>query len=93
MPERKKARYLAYDITEYDADVIIADKDFANYFEELLGKVNTKLAVTWMTGELFARLKKEELNINNSPVTAANLLGLIKQIENRLFLEKLPKMF
>ena len=91
LPEEKKARYLAYDITEYDADVIIADKDFANYFEELLGKVNTKLAVTWMTGELFARLKKEELNINNSPVTAANLLGLIKQIENKVISGKIAK--
>ncbi|MBT5827872.1 MAG: Asp-tRNA(Asn)/Glu-tRNA(Gln) amidotransferase subunit GatB [Alphaproteobacteria bacterium] len=91
LPEQKKARYLAEEITEYDADVLISDKDVTNYFEELFGNCNTKLAVTWLTGELFARLKKDELNINESPVTAKMLLGLIKQIEENIISGKIAK--
>jgi len=91
LPQQKKARYLDEGLTEYDAEVIIADKDAATYFERLLGNCDTKLAVTWMTGELFGRLKKEDKTIADSPISAEKLLGLIKQIETNVISGKIAK--
>ena len=98
LPDAKKAQYIESGISEYDADVIIADKNVTEYFDQIFMKCDIKLAVNWLTSELFGRLKKENVEINNSPVTASNLLGLIKEIEaknisGKIAKEVLDKMF
>ena len=93
LPDNKKLRYISeYHLTEYDAEVITADKNTAIFFEDLiLAKCNIKLAVTWLTSELFSRLKKSELKIINSPVSAKNLAELITLIENNIISGKIAK--
>jgi aspartyl-tRNA(Asn)/glutamyl-tRNA(Gln) amidotransferase subunit B len=92
LPDQKKEKYIKeYQISEYDAEVIIADKENSKYFEKLLGKIDTKLAVTWLTGELFSRLKKENVKISDSPVKAENLLELLELISNNTISGKIAK--
>jgi aspartyl-tRNA(Asn)/glutamyl-tRNA(Gln) amidotransferase subunit B len=98
LPDEKKQNYIDAGISEYDADVIIADKNVTAYFDQIFLKCDIKLAVNWLTSELFGRLKKDNIEINNSPVSASNLLGLIKEIEaknisGKIAKEVLDKMF
>lgn len=92
LPEDKKQRYIKeFSLSEYDADVITADKAKAEYFEQILGKCETKLLVSWYTAELFGRLNKAELDIDNSPVKAESLLELILLIQKDVISGKIAK--
>ena len=92
LPSEKKQRYIKnFNISEYDAEVIIADKIKADYFEKILGKCDTKLAVTWFTAELFGRLNKLNIDIKDSPIKPDNLLELIHLIENKTISGKIAK--
>jgi aspartyl-tRNA(Asn)/glutamyl-tRNA(Gln) amidotransferase subunit B len=71
LPDEKKERYVKdLGLSAYDASVIVADKDTADYFEEVAEGTDAKMAANWVTGELFAALKKEGQTIAESPITA-----------------------
>jgi aspartyl-tRNA(Asn)/glutamyl-tRNA(Gln) amidotransferase subunit B len=92
LPDAKRNRYINdFGISEYDAEVIISDKNNADFFEQILGKCDTKLAVSWFTAEFFGRLNKINVNITKSPVNAENLLQLIKLIEDKTISGKIAK--
>ena len=83
LPDAKKARFIGdYGLSEYDASVLTADLDAAHYFEAVVTAAGDgKLAANWVINELFGRLKKEESDITQSPVSPAQLgaiIGLIK---------------
>ena len=83
LPDAKKARFIGdYGLSEYDASVLTADLDAAHYFEAVVTEAGDgKLAANWVINELFGRLKKEEQDITQSPVSPAQLgaiIGLIK---------------
>ncbi len=92
LPDQKKDRYMAqFGLTLYDASVIVAEKSVTEYFEELVKKAEPKLAANWMTSELFARLNKLGLEIENSPITAANFSGLLALIADNTISGKIAK--
>ena len=81
LPDAKKARFVAdYGITEYDAGVLTADVESADYFEQVAQGRDGKVAANWVINELFGRLNREDLGIADSPVTAAQLGGIIELI-------------
>jgi aspartyl-tRNA(Asn)/glutamyl-tRNA(Gln) amidotransferase subunit B len=81
LPDAKRARFVTdFGMTEYDASVLTADVDNAAYFEEVARGRDGKLAANWVINELFGRLKKEDHGITESPVTAAQLGGIIDLI-------------
>ena len=81
LPDEKRARFVTdYGMTEYDASVLTADVTNATYFEEVARGRDGKLAANWVINELFGRLKKEETDIADSPVSAAQLGGIIELI-------------
>ena len=84
LPDEKVKRYVnELKIKKYDAEVITAQKELANYFEELLSSgVSVKLAVTWLTQELLGRLNKLGLSIENSPISSEVLSNLIAKIDD-----------
>jgi aspartyl-tRNA(Asn)/glutamyl-tRNA(Gln) amidotransferase subunit B len=93
LPDAKKARFLGdYGLSDYDASVLTADLDAAHYFEAVVADVapegaqtqNTdgKMAANWVINELFGRLKKDEANITASPVSPAQLGGIIRLIKS-----------
>jgi aspartyl-tRNA(Asn)/glutamyl-tRNA(Gln) amidotransferase subunit B len=82
LPDAKRARFVAdYGLSPYDADVLIAEKESADYFEGVAKGRDAKQAANWVVNELFGRLNKEGRNIADSPVAADQLgavLDLIK---------------
>lgn len=78
LPDAKKARFVAdYGMTEYDAGVLTAEAASAAYFEAVAGGRDGKQAANWVINELFGRLNREGHGIEESPVAAAQLGGLI----------------
>ncbi len=81
LPDEKRTRFVAeYGMTEYDASVLTADVENATYFEEVAKGRDGKLAANWVINELFGRLKKEDLEIEDSPVSATQLGGIVELI-------------
>jgi aspartyl-tRNA(Asn)/glutamyl-tRNA(Gln) amidotransferase subunit B len=81
LPDAKKARFMeAYGLTDYDASVLTADLASAGYFEQVAEGRDGKAAANWVINELFGRLKKDERDISESPVTPAQLGGIIDLI-------------
>lgn len=70
LPDAKKARFIAdFGLTDYDASVLTAEVESAAYFEEVAKGRSGKLAANWVINELFGRLKKEDHEITDSPVS------------------------
>ena len=81
LPDEKKARFMVgFGLSEYDANVLTAELDAAGYFEAVAGGRDGKLAANWVINELFGRLKKDDKDITESPVTPDQLGGVIDLI-------------
>ena len=92
LPDQKKQRYIStFGLSPYDASVIVAEQEYAEYFEQLVAKHDPKLSSNWMTGELFGRLNKAGLTIETSPITAEKLGGLVSLIEDNTISGKIAK--
>ena len=92
LPEAKKARYISeYGLSEYDAGVLTASTFVSSYFETVVAKHDPKLATNWITSELFGRLNKMALTIENSPVSAEMLIELLDLIKNETISGKIAK--
>ena len=78
LPDAKKLRFVkSYGMTEYDASVLTAEHENAAFFEAVAEGRDGKTAANWVINELFGRLNKEGLAVADSPVTAAQLGGVI----------------
>ncbi|MGY6411827.1 MAG: Asp-tRNA(Asn)/Glu-tRNA(Gln) amidotransferase subunit GatB [Alkalilacustris sp.] len=92
LPDAKKARFVTdYGVTEYDADVLTAERDAADFFEAVAQGRDGKTAANWVINELFGRLNKQGLGIADSPVSAAQLGGLIDLIASDAISGKIAK--
>ena len=93
LPDQKKQRYIEkFGLSAYDASVIVAEQQYADYYETLLAsKIDPKLAANWMTGELFGRLNKLGLEIEQSPIDAKKLTGLLELIADSTISGKIAK--
>ncbi|WP_170360228.1 MULTISPECIES: Asp-tRNA(Asn)/Glu-tRNA(Gln) amidotransferase subunit GatB [Ruegeria] len=92
LPDDKKARFISeFGLTDYDASVLTAEVESAAYFEEVAKGRNGKLAANWVINELFGRLKKEDHDITESPVSPAQLGGIIDLIASDAISGKIAK--
>ncbi len=93
MPTQKKIRFVSeFNLSEYDADLLAADKDLANFFEAVVKVSNSpKLSANWIMGELSAELNKENLSINESKISSNQLGQLILRIEDGTISGKIAK--
>ncbi len=81
LPDEKKDRFVAdYGLSVYDAGVLIAERETADFFEAVAKGRDAKLAANWVISELFGRLNKAGKDVTESPVSAASLGGLIDLI-------------
>jgi aspartyl-tRNA(Asn)/glutamyl-tRNA(Gln) amidotransferase subunit B len=81
LPDARKNRYAKdYGLSLYDAGVLIAEKETAEYFETVASGRDAKQAVNWVTGDLFSMLNRRGVAITESPVSAANLGKLLDLI-------------
>jgi aspartyl-tRNA(Asn)/glutamyl-tRNA(Gln) amidotransferase subunit B len=81
LPDAKKARFMAdYGLTDYDANVLTAELDSGAFFEAVAQGRDGKMAANWVINELFGRLNKEGRAVTESPVSAAQLGGVLDLI-------------
>ncbi|AXI46034.1 Asp-tRNA(Asn)/Glu-tRNA(Gln) amidotransferase GatCAB subunit B [Sulfitobacter sp. SK012] len=92
LPDAKKSRFIAdFGLSDYDASVLTADLTSSSYFEETAQGRDGKMAANWVINELFGRLKKDEKDIADSPVTPAQLGGVIDLIASDAISGKIAK--
>jgi len=92
LPDDKKARFIKeYGLTPYDAGVLIAEQDQADYYEAVAKGRDGKAAANWVINELFGRLNKEGKTVSTSPMSAAQLGAIVDLIGENVISGKLAK--
>jgi aspartyl-tRNA(Asn)/glutamyl-tRNA(Gln) amidotransferase subunit B len=93
LPEQKKQRYMdEFGLSAYDAGVLTTSRALADYFETVVAACNdAKLAANWVSGELSARLNKEETDIADIKVTADAFGSLLNRIKDNTISGKIAK--
>jgi aspartyl-tRNA(Asn)/glutamyl-tRNA(Gln) amidotransferase subunit B len=84
LPNQKRERFQSqYGLSAYDASVLSASREMAEYFEQV-AKVcgDAKLAANWVMGELSSLLNKDNLEIEQSPVSAQHLGEMILRLKD-----------
>ncbi|MBW7849787.1 MAG: Asp-tRNA(Asn)/Glu-tRNA(Gln) amidotransferase subunit GatB [Rhodospirillales bacterium] len=92
LPDEKKERFMRdFALSPYDAGVLVADKATADFFETVARGRDAKMAANWVTGDFFAALNRSGRSIEDPPVTAANLGGLIDLIADNTISGRIAK--
>ena len=92
LPDEKKDRFISdYGITAYDASVLVAEKERADFFDAVAKGRDGKQAANWTINELFGRLNKEGLAIGDSPVSADQLGSIVDLIGEKVISGKIAK--
>jgi aspartyl-tRNA(Asn)/glutamyl-tRNA(Gln) amidotransferase subunit B len=94
LPDARKQRFQdQYKLSSYDAGVLTASRELADFFEAVVraAEGNAKLAANWVSGELAAALNQAGMDIPESPITPTLLGGLIRRIQDHTLSGKLAK--
>ncbi len=95
LPTQKRARFInELALSAYDATTLTATQEMAAYFEStvtIAGKANAKPCANWVMGDLAGRLGKEGKELTDSPVSAAQLAGLIIRIADNTISNNIAK--
>ena len=93
LPDTRGARFVSeYGLSEYDAGVLVATREIADYFEttaKLSG--DAKLAANWVSQDLQALLNKHGWELDESPIQAERLAMLIQRIKDNTISGKIAK--
>jgi aspartyl-tRNA(Asn)/glutamyl-tRNA(Gln) amidotransferase subunit B len=94
LPDEKAARFVReHGLSDYDAGVLTASKELAQYYETVVAKLGSqpKLAANWVMGDLAGALNKENLDVMQSRVSAEALAGLLTRIADDTISGKIAK--
>ncbi len=92
LPDEKRARFVStYGLSSYDAGVLVAERDSADYFEAVAKGRDAKTAANWIINELFGRLNKEGVSIVESPISASQLGAVVELISDGTISGKIAK--
>jgi aspartyl-tRNA(Asn)/glutamyl-tRNA(Gln) amidotransferase subunit B len=91
LPDQKKTRFAKLGLSDYDAGVLVAERETADYFEAAAKGRDAKVAANWVINELFGRLNKEGKDIASSPVSAEQLGVILDLIGERTISGKIAK--
>jgi aspartyl-tRNA(Asn)/glutamyl-tRNA(Gln) amidotransferase subunit B len=91
LPDQKKARFIARGLSPYDAGVLVAERDTADYFETVAKGRDAKAAANWVINELFGRLNKAGGDIAASPVSEQQLGAILDLIGEGTISGKIAK--
>ncbi len=93
LPDAKRLRFASqYGLSEYDAAVLASNRAMAEYYEtavELCG--DAKLSSNWVTVDLLGMLNKNNIDIEQSPISARRLADLISRIKDATISGKIAK--
>jgi len=92
LPDARRSRFMReYGLSAYDAGVLTAERESAEFFEAVAKGRDGKTAANWVINELFGRLNRDGLEIGASPVSAAQLGGIIDLIASGAISGKIAK--
>ena len=94
LPDAKRDRFKSeYGLGDYDAAVLTATRELADYYEAVVAEAggDAKLSANWVMGDFSAALNKAGLEIDQSPVEATRLAGLIRRISDETISGKIAK--
>src|SRR5664279_3068539 len=92
LPDEKKARFIRdFSLSAYDAGVLVAERETADYFEAVAKGRDAKLAANWVINELFGRLNKDGKDMTSSPVSPDQLGSLVELIADGTISGKIAK--
>ncbi|MGD9667864.1 MAG: Asp-tRNA(Asn)/Glu-tRNA(Gln) amidotransferase subunit GatB [Hyphomicrobiaceae bacterium] len=92
LPDEKRARLIKdYGLSAYDAGVLVAERERADFFEAAAKGREGKLTANWVINELLGRLNKEGHDIADSPVSAGQIGGIVDLISNGTISGKIAK--
>ena len=94
LPQQKRERFQSeFGLSAYDASVLSASREMADYFEQVQQTCgDAKLAANWVMGELSSLLNRSDIDIDQSPVSAEHLGGMILRIKDNTISGKIAKM-
>ncbi|MEH6402721.1 MAG: Asp-tRNA(Asn)/Glu-tRNA(Gln) amidotransferase subunit GatB [Sneathiella sp.] len=99
LPDEKKARFVNdLKISDYDAGVLVAEKEVADFFETVADGRDAKLSANWVIGDFFGNLKRTGKTLSDTPISSdalGSLIDLVQDgtISNRTAKEVLEEMF
>jgi aspartyl-tRNA(Asn)/glutamyl-tRNA(Gln) amidotransferase subunit B len=92
LPDEKKHRFIKdFGLSIYDATVLIAERSRADYYEAAAKGRDAKLAANWIINELLGILNKNGQTLENSPISAAQIGGMIDLIADNTISGKIAK--
>jgi aspartyl-tRNA(Asn)/glutamyl-tRNA(Gln) amidotransferase subunit B len=92
LPDAKKARFIKdYGLPAYDAGVLVAERELADFYEELARGVDAKLAANWLNNEVLGRLNRDGLSISEMRVSASANNSIIRMIADGRISGKIAK--
>ncbi len=95
LPNAKRDRFIAdMGLSLYDASVLTSSRELADYFEQVLVKTDhqdPKLCANWIITTLLGALNKASLEIDQSPISADQLGGLLLRISDNTISGKIAK--
>jgi len=93
LPDARRARFVSeYSLSDYDAGVLTATREMAEYFESVAeSSGDPKLTANWVMGDLQALLNKNDWTIDQSPIQADRLATLIARIKDDTISGKIAK--
>jgi aspartyl-tRNA(Asn)/glutamyl-tRNA(Gln) amidotransferase subunit B len=92
LPDEKKARFVKLGLSAYDASVLVAERDTADYYEAMLADgADAKAAANWLNNEYFGRLNKAGLAITEGPIPAGANSAIVQMVSSNLISGKIAK--
>ncbi|HEY4115030.1 MAG TPA: Asp-tRNA(Asn)/Glu-tRNA(Gln) amidotransferase subunit GatB [Rhizomicrobium sp.] len=92
LPDEKKARFVRLGLSAYDAAVLVAERETADYFEAMLAEgAEAKSAANWLNNEVFGRLNKAGLSVATSPVSPAQNAAVLALLAENVISGKIAK--
>ena len=91
LPDDKRARFIAAGLSPYDASVLTAERELADYYEALAEGMDAKAAANWLNNEILGRLNRDGLSITDVPVSAAANNAIVAMISDGTISGKIAK--
>jgi aspartyl-tRNA(Asn)/glutamyl-tRNA(Gln) amidotransferase subunit B len=92
LPDARKARFIAaFGLSPYDANVLVSERETADFYEAVATGRDAKAAANWVINDLFGRLNKEGKDVTSSPVSAGQLGAILDLIADRTISGKIAK--
>ena len=92
LPDARKTRYMTdFGLSAYDAGVLVAERETAQYYEQVAAGHDPKLAANWVISNLFGMLKDKGVGITDSPVSAESLSKLLDLLKDNTISGRIAK--